>query len=148
MRIYKRQDTLEITLGTWPLEPVRPVPSDMINITGNAGKWYPQSRDHFKKSCCQPCAHAGCLISPCQRSRKWPQRPYMEPPKQLLTIACLALEAIICVLGCATPVSFKILRHSILWVLVFCFIVTTQTEREREMNRWEFDTYTRPMWYS
>jgi len=32
------------------LETLRPVPSDMINITGNASKWYPQSRDHFKKA--------------------------------------------------------------------------------------------------
>jgi hypothetical protein len=49
MRIYQLQDILEIILGTWPWKLLRPVPSDMINNTGNAGKWYPQSRDHFKK---------------------------------------------------------------------------------------------------
>jgi len=32
------------------LQTLRPVPADMINNTGNAGKWYPQSRDHFKKA--------------------------------------------------------------------------------------------------
>lgn len=32
------------------LETLTPVPADMINNAGNAGKWYPQSRDHFKKA--------------------------------------------------------------------------------------------------
>ena len=32
------------------LETLRLVPSDMINNTANAGKWYPRSRDHFKKA--------------------------------------------------------------------------------------------------
>jgi hypothetical protein len=134
--------------GKMALETLWLVASNMINSTGNAGKRYPQLRDHFKKSCCQPCAHAGCLISPCQRSRKWPQEPYTELSKQLLTIACLAIETIIghvCLTAlqqceCQVITAYCPLGVS---VLFYCYYI-----KKRKMNKWEFDTYTRPnMWY-
>jgi hypothetical protein len=77
----------------------------MINSPGNAGKRYPQSRDHFKKAVAN---HVHTLVAWSHHAKGHvsdPQGPSTEPPKQLLTIACSALEAIICALEYTTPVS-------------------------------------------
>ena len=111
-----------MTLKTW-----WPFPLDMINIIGNAGTNYPQSRDHFK-ICCQPCAHAGCLISQSQRSRKWPWWPYTKPPKQLFNNR-LALAAISCTLHYTTTVFQDITTF---YPRVFLFVLLLQ--RKQRVN--------------